>query len=52
METKDEIILEIGNTLEEKVVEIMSPIGQSDPSKYIDSSYKPIEGKESDIDRM
>ena len=32
-------------TLEEEVVKEMAPIGKSDPSTYIDTSYKPIADK-------
>jgi hypothetical protein len=29
-------------TLEEEVVEQMAPVGKSDPSVYLSSSYKPV----------
>lgn len=32
-------------TLEEEIVKEMAPIGKSDPSTYIDTSYKPIADK-------
>ena len=32
-------------TLEEEIVKQMAPIGKSDPSTYIDTSYKPIADK-------
>ena len=32
-------------TLEEEMIKQMAPIGQSDPSTYIDTSYKPIADK-------
>ena len=32
-------------TLEEEIVREMAPIGKSDPSTYIDTSYKPIADK-------
>lgn len=32
-------------TLEEEVINQMAPIGKSDPSTYIDTSYKPIADK-------
>jgi hypothetical protein len=32
-------------TLEEEIVREMAPIGKSDPSTYIDTSYKPISDK-------
>ena len=32
-------------TLEEEMVKEMAPIGKSDPSTYIDTSYKPIADK-------
>jgi hypothetical protein len=39
----------VGDTLEEEVVEYMAPIGKSDSSVYVQTSYQPIIGKESDI---
>ena len=45
-EQKDEKIVEMNpvkvETLEEEVVYKMAPIGKSDPSVYIETSYKPI----------
>jgi len=45
-EKKDEKLLEMNppkvETLEEEVVLSMAPIGKSDPSTYIETSYKPI----------
>ena len=45
-EKKDEKLLEMNppkvETLEEEVVLTMAPIGKSDPSTYIETSYKPI----------
>jgi hypothetical protein len=32
------------STLEEEMVQIRAPIGQSDPVKYTDSSFKPVAG--------
>ena len=32
-------------TLEEEIVKQMAPIGKSDPSTYIDTSYKPVADK-------
>jgi hypothetical protein len=32
-------------TLEEEIVKEMAPLGKSDPSTYIDTSYKPIADK-------
>ena len=45
-EKKDEKLLEMNpvkvETLEEEVVHQMAPVGKSDPSTYIETSYKPI----------
>jgi hypothetical protein len=45
-EKKDEIMLEMNpiqkETLEEEVVSKMAPLGKSDPSTYIETSYKPV----------
>ena len=45
-EKKDEKMLEMNpvivETLEEEVVHQMAPVGKSDPSTYIETSYKPI----------
>ena len=32
-------------TLEEEIVKQMAPIGKSDPSTYMDTSYKPVADK-------
>lgn len=45
-EKKDEKLLEMNpvkvETLEEEVILTMAPVGKSDPSTYIETSYKPI----------
>jgi hypothetical protein len=45
-ENKDDKMLEMNpvkvETLEEEVVHQMAPVGKSDPSTYIETSYKPI----------
>jgi hypothetical protein len=45
-EKKDEKMLEMNpaivETLEEEMVHQMAPVGKSDPSTYIETSYKPI----------
>ena len=45
-EKKDDKMLEMNpvkvETLEEEVVHQMAPVGKSDPSTYIETSYKPI----------
>ena len=45
-ENKDDKMLEMNpvkvETLEEEVIHQMAPVGKSDPSTYIETSYKPI----------
>jgi hypothetical protein len=45
-EKKDDKMMEMNpikvETLEEEVVHQMAPVGKSDPSNYIETSYKPI----------